>query len=282
MRMRLQPREERLVRTLGEAAGMFAALLACVACTMEPSRPDAEDVSKRINFSDAEYQLANCQCNYAEMVDGSWVEAPVITVADEDMFVWKDQRGRHGAQSFAELTANYCAASEAALCFERKIKHYFMFKSTMERDRFLDAAVAYRAQQADALHRRQEAFASAVLTYQSASNKPHVGEDVRKFEAKGESAARENHFAEAQLDYGKALEIAPWWAEGHYNRALVMSESGAYRTAITELKRYLALRPNADNVADVQDRINEWEGKLAVETKATAPSTPQPQAKSMQ
>src|SRR5579862_3616525 len=122
MRLRSHWRMIRFLALLG--AGVLCA------CTTEPFRPDPSSDSQHVTFSDAENRLGNCQCTYAEKVDGAWVESPVITVADEDMFVWRDLKGRAGVQSFSELGANWCSASEASLCFDRKIKHYFVFKST--------------------------------------------------------------------------------------------------------------------------------------------------------
>lgn len=58
---------------------------------------------------------------------------------------------------------------------------------------------------------------------------------------------------------GEALNIVPWWPQGHYIRALILGETGNYATAIVEMQRYLALVPDASNARAVQDQIYVWE-----------------------
>jgi regulator of sirC expression with transglutaminase-like and TPR domain len=78
-----------------------------------------------------------------------------------------------------------------------------------------------------------------------------------------ESAVREKRLADAVRLYQSALKIVPWWPEGHFNRSLVLAELNRYGEAISEMKRYLALVPDAPNARAAQDKIYEWEGKLA-------------------
>ena len=57
------------------------------------------------------------------------------------------------------------------------------------------------------------------------------------------------------------MNVAPWWAKGHFNRAVVLSETGDYETAIREMKYYLQLAPDATDARTVQNMIYEWERK---------------------
>lgn len=102
-------------------------------------------------------------------------------------------------------------------------------------------------------------FEKTAQNYRNAAKKPSFPEEARKFKVQAEAAVRDKAFAEAAALYGKALEIAPWWPEGHFNRAAVLSESGSYLGAIREMKRYLALVPNAPNARAAQDKIYDWE-----------------------
>jgi tetratricopeptide (TPR) repeat protein len=105
-------------------------------------------------------------------------------------------------------------------------------------------------------------FEEAVKLYRNSTNKPMLSEDVRKFKVQAESAVRDRSFDDAAGFYEEALNLAPWWPEGHFNRALVLSEGGEFETAILEMKRYIRLAPDAPNARAAQDKIYEWERKV--------------------
>src|SRR4029077_856471 len=76
--------------------------------------------------------------------------------------------------------------------------------------------------------------------------------------------------------YGKALEIAPWWPEGHFNRALIMGETRKYGEAIREMKHYLLLVPDAPDAGASQDKIYQWEAGQEMATVQPALLPPGP------
>jgi tetratricopeptide (TPR) repeat protein len=89
--------------------------------------------------------------------------------------------------------------------------------------------------------------------------KTTLSEEARRYKIQAESAIRDKNYDEAADLYREALNIAPWWAEGHFNRALMMSEIGEFDTAILEMKRYLQLDPGATDARAAQDKIYDWE-----------------------
>lgn len=105
----------------------------------------------------------------------------------------------------------------------------------------------------------EEPFQAALHAYQSAAIKPELPESARKYKVQADSAVRDKDFAGAVNLYGQALKIAPWWPEGHFNRALVFGEMKEYDAAIIEMNRYLALVPYASNARAAQDKIYDWE-----------------------
>jgi len=105
-------------------------------------------------------------------------------------------------------------------------------------------------------------FEKVAQEYQSAATKPKLSEESHRFKVQAEAAVRDKKFDDAADLYEQALEIAPWWPEGHFNRSLVLSETQDYETAIFEMKRYLVLVPNAPDARAAQDKIYEWEGKV--------------------
>jgi len=106
-------------------------------------------------------------------------------------------------------------------------------------------------------------FAELASRYRASTDKPPFPEEARRFRVQAESAVREKRLAEAVRLYQSALKIVPWWPEGRFNRSLVLAETNRYGEAIAEMKRYLTLVPDAPNARAAQDKIYEWEGKLA-------------------
>lgn len=106
---------------------------------------------------------------------------------------------------------------------------------------------------------RSSRFQEALTTYGPTIVKPPMPEEARKFKVQAEAAIADKQFDEAADLYGKALDVAPWWPEGHFNRALILGETGDLDQAIVEMKRYLALVPNATNTRAAQDKIYVWE-----------------------
>ena len=107
----------------------------------------------------------------------------------------------------------------------------------------------------------EEKFQKSVMSYRAASPKPVLPEEARKFKVQAEDAVHDKQLDEAVDFYGQAIKIAPWWPDGHFNRALVFGELGATNGAIVEMKRYLALVPDASNARAAQDKIYDWERK---------------------
>jgi tetratricopeptide (TPR) repeat protein len=107
-------------------------------------------------------------------------------------------------------------------------------------------------------------FAETVRIYRAAIPKPPLSEECRRFKVQAESAIRDKNFDDAADFYEEALEVAPWWPEGHFNRAIVLGETKEYDLAIIEMKRYLALAPNAPDARAAQDKIYDWERKTGV------------------
>jgi hypothetical protein len=100
---------------------------------------------------------------------------------------------------------------------------------------------------------------SVIAAYRAASPKPELPEDARRFKVQAEAAIREQRYADAAEAFRAALKLAPWWPQGRFNRALILAELGRHAEAIEEMKRYLALVPDAANARQAQDKVYEWE-----------------------
>lgn len=108
----------------------------------------------------------------------------------------------------------------------------------------------------------QKSFKSIAEKYRNSSPKPELSEDVRRHKVQAEAAFEEKRYDAAIQSYEKALELAPWWPEGHYNRALLLGQLNNYEDAIDEMKKYLELAPNAPDARKAKDTIYVWEAKV--------------------
>lgn len=108
-------------------------------------------------------------------------------------------------------------------------------------------------------------FQEALRSNQATPVKFVMPESARRYMVQAEDAVREKKFDAAADLYKQALDVAPLWPEGHFNRALVLGETGSYVLAVSEMKRYLLLVPNASNARAAQDKIYIWERKASDE-----------------
>jgi tetratricopeptide (TPR) repeat protein len=106
-------------------------------------------------------------------------------------------------------------------------------------------------------------FQEVARNYRASNPKPLLPENARRFVVQAEAATDANDFAGAADLYAQALEIAPWWPEGHYNRAIMLAGLKDFAAAIDEMKRYLALAPEAPNARAAQDKIYVWERNVS-------------------
>lgn len=116
------------------------------------------------------------------------------------------------------------------------------------------------AREAPALYQAQEiAFEKAAQSYRVASGKPSLPEEAVRFKTQAEFAVKQHRLEQAVDLFDQALNIAPWWPAGHYNRGLILGELKDYTEGIASLQKYLKLEPDAANARAVQNKIYEWE-----------------------
>jgi tetratricopeptide (TPR) repeat protein len=139
-----------------------------------------------------------------------------------------------------------------------------LYDGPFERERpkhFADALLVLKLAAVKFAEDDEARFQEAARNYRASAAKPQLTEGARRFEVQAEGAIRDKDFEAAVNYYGQALDLAPWWPKGHFNRALVLSEVDDFPDAIGEMKRYLALVPDAPNARAAQDKIYDWERK---------------------
>ena len=128
-------------------------------------------------------------------------------------------------------------------------------------DRFTQA---YRtAQDSD---ERNQAIQGLAMVMRGLPQRPAISEDVRRLLVKAQVLAEEKEYSGAVDAYWKALDIVPWYAQLHYDRALLIAQLAVpdtkqYDSAIEEMNRYLVLAPDAKEARSAKDLIYQWEIK---------------------
>ena len=85
--------------------------------------------------------------------------------------------------------------------------------------------------------------------------------DTQRYEAEAADAVNRKEFWESIEIYHRALSDKPCWAEGHFNIAILLGESGNYLDAISEMKQYLILLPDARDAQKAQQQIWIWQAR---------------------
>jgi hypothetical protein len=137
---------------------------------------------------------------------------------------------------------------------------FIMSVSTLERAKTVAAAfLRWKGSTRDerqVWYAQQQRSSAATRSAQDARSIP---DEVKRLRAVAEQAVREMRFADAADAYLDGLKVAPAWAEGQFNAALVLGEIYFYDDAIIHMRRYLALVPNAPDARAVQNKISAWE-----------------------
>lgn len=98
-------------------------------------------------------------------------------------------------------------------------------------------------------------------SYAKLSAKPVLPESARRFGVQAVNMAEQKNYDRAVLLYVKALGVAYWWPEAHFNNALLLADQNRHADAIAEMKAFLELAPNSPDARAAQDKIYEWELK---------------------
>lgn len=107
--------------------------------------------------------------------------------------------------------------------------------------------------------------------------KPAVPDEASKYMDRGvaaiEGAKGEGDFRAASIEFGKAVNLAPWLGDAYRNLAIAQDKSGQYDAAIKNLRLYLLTSPSPADEAWAKSLINKVEyrkEKAAMESSPAA------------
>ncbi len=204
---------------------------------------------------------------------GGFAASPDYTF---DKVVQRTNVVKEAVSTAAEQCVAKLAETRTAVCNQRYAK---LMKDGSDLEADGDTARAMEAYgqasiSATTAGQDAEAMQALVRLLRVIGIRPALPEEARKLKVQAEAAFRDGRFDAASQLYGETLNIAPWWAEGYSELGLLLGASGHYSQAIREMKRYVALAPNAPDIRNTQDKIYEWEQKLSSQTTPAATVPP--------
>ncbi len=94
---------------------------------------------------------------------------------------------------------------------------------------------------------------------------PPIPEEARRHFVRGttlfKDAKSPDDYKQVVDEFGQAANIAPWWPDARYNRALAWEAAGNYEKAIINLKLYLLFKLPVTEARAVQDKIYALEAR---------------------
>jgi hypothetical protein len=81
------------------------------------------------------------------------------------------------------------------------------------------------------------AFRRLAASWHSGELPPSLPGEIGGLHSLAKAAVNEKNFVTAAERYDRAVSLAPWWADGHFNEALVLGELDAVDAAAVEMQR---------------------------------------------
>jgi tetratricopeptide (TPR) repeat protein len=113
------------------------------------------------------------------------------------------------------------------------------------------------------LKERRKIVSKVAEIYQQLPLKPVLPPAAERLALEGQNYISQREWAKARASYQMALDLAPWWPEGHYNLALLWgAEPGFEPGAIREMRIYLNLAPNGNRAQTATAKLRVWEQRM--------------------
>ena len=111
----------------------------------------------------------------------------------------------------------------------------------------------------------EKLFESQAAAYRAANPKPAVPEQARAYALQANDAFNNHREDDAVELYQKAIQLAPWNPPFHYNLATLLADEQHFEEAVSEMRKYLVLVPDAPNAREARDKIYVWQGRSGSE-----------------
>jgi tetratricopeptide (TPR) repeat protein len=141
-----------------------------------------------------------------------------------------------------------------------RISFHFEKKDLASAQRLADDLFSIQQQMKKPQADQKALFESKAAEYRSLTIKPQVSEEQRKYIVQANALGQKKEYGRAISLYLKAVEVDPVSYPGAYfNLALLSAQMNRFTSAISYMKQYLLLEPEAQDARNAQDKIYEWE-----------------------
>ena len=107
---------------------------------------------------------------------------------------------------------------------------------------------------------KADQFESLAKKFREQSAKPVVSEEQRKYIVQANLLTKQKDYRLAIEFFHKALAVDQVaYPDAYFNLAMLYAQTGYYRSAIDQMKKYLSLVPDAKDARSARDKIYEWE-----------------------
>ncbi len=139
----------------------------------------------------------------------------------------------------------------------------FLFENPADAQRFADDLFFIQQTLKKQHEERRAFFESKAVEYRSLTIKPQVSEEQRKYIVQANALSQEKMYDGAIGLYLKAIDLdLVSYPEAYFNLALLYAQERRFNMAISSMKQYLLLEPEAKDARSAQDKIYEWELKI--------------------
>jgi len=113
---------------------------------------------------------------------------------------------------------------------------------------------------------RDSLLSNLFMIYPKLKTQPEIHESARKFMVQAIKVTTEKNYSDAIALWYKAVLISPCNPLAYYDMALLYEILKNNAAAITEMKKYIELSPNASDLRKAQDKIYEWDTDTSTNT----------------
>lgn len=147
-----------------------------------------------------------------------------------------------------------------------QMHEYYFLSSTWSQSDAEAVAGALRVLVRDARENGAEVIAAGLEKFKVTCRSWRQERAPMPAEARQHMQAARDAYQARDLDkagdeYLAALKDFPCWPEGQFNAASILGETGWYTGAVTHMRRYLELVPDASDAQAARDKIVEWTAK---------------------
>ena len=148
---------------------------------------------------------------------------------------------------------------EYIICLHGLVEFYFKESEFEDVLQIADDLFLIRQHVIQQRESRLALFKEKAAQYRALAIKPAMSEEQRKFVVQANTLNRLKDYAGAIGLYLKAIDLDPVSYPGAYfNLALINAQIKHYNAAVSYMKQYLMLVPDAKDARSARDRIYEW------------------------